>query len=198
MNWHNCGMANPPPYDWAKIKRDMKQRKLTQTALAEALGLRQSAVSNIFKGTRQVKVQEAAILDAFLGIDTSSAVVFLPIIGLAGAGAWQEAIEHPDGEIPAPRGLGGPNMFAVRVVGDSMDLIVEDGGYVIVDPDARELFAGRSYLLMNGDNEATCKVYKSDPARFEPASSNPAHTGFQVGEHEFRVIGRLVWKGSPV
>lgn len=189
-------------FDVERVKAAMAENSVTQTQLAKAIGLTsQSAMSNILKGKREVKVDEAARIYAYLGIANASAppeIVSVPIIGITNAGAWREAIAMPLGHMPLPLKVAGKRSFALEVSGDSMNLLIEDGGYVVIDPDRKELAPGACYLLQNGEHEATVKLYQRDPARFEPCSTNPLHTSFLVADTDFVVLGRVVWKGAPL
>lgn len=182
------------------MREAMAAKRVSQADIAQIAGLTsQSAVSNILKGKRRLKLEEADVIGRFLGIHEPQApqIQFVPIIGMSAAGNWREAIELPGGRLPLPPDIAGPRSFAVEVRGDSMDRLIPDGGYVVVDPDKGELFNGRSYLLQNEDGETTVKCYRSDPARFEPVSSNPVHQPILVGEQRFKVLGRVVWRGAP-
>jgi len=183
----------------ARVKAAMKARRVTQEQISKHLGLTsQSAFSNILNGKRGLKAHEKAAIDSYLGIDDGSNVMTLPIIGLTGAGNWAEAIEMPIGHISLIKGVAGNRSFAVEVCGDSMDQLIENGGFVVVDPDKTNLFDGSVYLIGNGDEETMVKRYRSNPARFCPMSSNPEHVDLIVGERHFRVIGKVVWKGGMV
>lgn len=185
------------PAYWARVLDAMKERKVTQTEMARHLRLpSQSAFSNLTKGKRELKAHEKAELDSYLSLDEESNVIYVPIIGLTNAGNWREAIEMPIGHTPVLRGVAGRRAFAVEVRGDSMDLLIEDGGYVVIDPDKTTLYDGSIYLIANGDEETTLKKYQANPARFCPMSSNPEHADLIVGEAQFRVIGKAVMKGG--
>jgi phage repressor protein C with HTH and peptisase S24 domain len=171
---------------------------VSQTALAREMKLNQSAISNILKGERQVKAHEASHIYKRLGIEAQPSVQLVPVIGLTSAGNWREAIQHAGGVMPVPRGIAGPRSFAIEVKGDSMDKIIPDGGFAIVDPDETHLQSERVYLIENDDGEAQVKMYRSKPARFEPCSTNELHKELVVGETAIRVIGRVVWQGAPL
>ncbi|CAB4140208.1 LexA SOS-response transcriptional repressors (RecA-mediated autopeptidases) [uncultured Caudovirales phage] len=188
-------------FDPALVRDRMKFYGISQAKMARDIGLpSQSAFSNILNGTRKVTVQEAAAIYRILGITFAPEpnVTAIPIIGLANAGSWREAIQMPIGYTAVPNRAAGPKSFALEVSGDSMDLIIEDGGYVVVDPDRKELLPGKCYLIMNGEHEATVKMYQRDPSRFEPCSSNPQHQPFMASDKDFVIVGRVVWKGSPL
>lgn len=119
-----------------------------------------------------------------------------PLIGAVAAGQWREAIQVAEEFIALPNGTGGPNSFALTVEGDSMDKIVGNGGFVLVDPDSRDLSPGLVYIISNGDNETTFKKYVAPPPRLEPCSNNPKHVAIPIGREPFIVIGRVVFAGS--
>ncbi|MDT9598648.1 LexA family transcriptional regulator [Sphingosinicella rhizophila] len=173
--------------------------RVTQAALAQVTGLNQSAISNILKGSRRVKVEEADLIYSFLGISRTPSVQMVPVIGLASAGNWKEAIiAPPGGMMPVPSKAAGRKAFAVEVKGDSMDRIIPDGGFAIVDPEQTQLFNDKVYLIQNEEHDAQVKLYRSNPARFEPVSSNELHKTIYLGEQVVRVIGRVVWQGAPL
>lgn len=122
----------------------------------------------------------------------------VPVIGIAGAGRWREAVEVPLGHMPVPGRLSGRSVFGIEVSGDSMDLLIEDGGLILVDAGQKELAPGGVYLIANSRGEATVKRYRRDPARFEPCSSNAAHHPFLISDDDFSVLGKVVWKSAPV
>jgi SOS-response transcriptional repressor LexA len=138
--------------------------------------------------------------DAAFGLSSNSGpdYAIVPVIGIAGAGRWREAVEVPLGHMPVPGKLAGRGAFGIEVSGDSMDLLIDDGGLILVDPGQKELSPGGVYLIANSGGEATVKRYRRDPARFEPCSSNAAHQSFLVSDDDFSVLGKVVWKSAPV
>lgn len=177
----------------------MRERNVTQTAMAKVMRLpSQSAFSNIMLGKRRVTAQEAKWAYDFLGLQRQPMIQLVPVIGIGNAGQWREAIQMPLGTVPVPPGKASEEAFALEISGDSMNLLVEEGGYVVVDPRQKELRDGKVYLIENRGGEATVKAYRRSPARFEPMSTNPEHSGWLVSEHEFAVVGRIVWKGEPL
>ncbi|MGJ3630140.1 S24/S26 family peptidase [Sphingomonas sp. MMS24-JH45] len=51
--------------------------------------------------------------------------------------------------------------------GDSMNQLLPEGGWAVVDPDQRHLYYGRVYLIENEDRETTVKRYCGDPGPFQ-------------------------------
>ena len=100
--------------------------------------------------------------------------------------------------MPIPSSAAGPNAFALQPLGDSMNLVVREDGYAIVDPDQRELVGGKVYALRNEHGETTFKRYVESPPRLEPCSTNPAHVPILLGAEPLVVIGRIVLAVQPV
>lgn len=120
----------------------------------------------------------------------------IPLVGRAPAGNWREAIEVPIGYVWARVDRTGPNAFAVEIDGDSMNLILPDGGWAVIDPDQRSFFDKKVYLVMNGDAEATLKRYVSNPARLVPVSTNDTHGDILLTGDPITIIGRVVSYGN--
>lgn len=104
----------------------------------------------------------------------------------------------PMGELPIPMDAAGPDAFALELTGDSMDKVISEGSHIVIDPRDKELRVGKSYLIQNGDGEATVKAYFRDPPRFEPLSNNPDHKGWEIADQDFVILGRVVLKIEPL
>lgn len=197
-SWQTWQMPDSA-FDRDLVRAKMKEYGITQKQMADELGFSsQSAMANILSGERQVKVHEASYIYKRLGLERQADVHVVPIIGLASAGNWREAILAPGGVMPVPRNVAGKRAFAVEIKGDSMDKIIPDGGYAIVDPDQTQLYNDKVYLIQNGEHEAQVKVYRANPARFEPASNNDLHETCYMGDQHVKVVGRVVWQGAPL
>lgn len=182
----------------AEIRKLMKERGFTQADLANLIGIDPTAVNKRLTGKRAFKLDEMRKIEAWLGQAKTAPlqggeVRMLPIIGQVAAGAWREAIEQPLGHMPVRAATASPNAIVLQVQGDSMDLEIEDGGYVIVDLDDKALFPGRLFVVLNGDGEATFKQFEADPLRLVPRSTNPIHSTILIGDGQaFTVLGRVV------
>lgn len=184
--------------DVTEIKERMRSRGFKQAELARLLGLDQPTVSKALSGVRQFKVAEMDKIRTWLADEFEGpAARAIPYIGEVAAGNWREAVQRSTMSMPAPDPTIPRNAFALKVTGDSMDLLVEDGGTVIVDPDDKALYPGRFYVVLNSEGETTFKKFAPDPARLIPCSSNPAHEEIELGSGEaFRVVGRVIWRAS--
>lgn len=199
--WHDTKMGRVPPseaFDVDRVRARMKELGVKQADLAKAMGLNQSAISNLLKGQRQVKVHEAAVIEKYLGMPSEPLVAFVPVIGISSAGNWREAVNLPKRSVPIPPGIAGVRAFALEVTGDSMDQVLIEGAYIVVDPDQTQLFNEKVYLIANNEHETQIKLYRGDPARFEPRSNNDTHQTIFMGEETIKVIGRVVFQGMTV
>lgn len=184
--------------DVLEIRRRIAERRLKQADIAAVLGIEQSKVSLSLNGKRRFSYEEMDKLRAMLADGpTGTPVRAIPYLGAVPGGNWREAIQRSAMSVPAPDPSIPPNAFALKVDGDSMDLLVDDGATIIIDPDDTQLFPGKYYVVINGDGETTFKQFKADPARLVPCSSNPAHVEIAIGSGEaFRVVGRVIWRAS--
>lgn len=182
----------------AELLARLADKRVKGADIARLLGIPPSRVTDIKNGGRRIQQDEMPVLAEFFGMGEvegakpETNVVWVPVIGIAAAGCWREAIEVPAYLVPQLKRPGCNQAFAVQVDGDSMDLIIPERSYAVIDPDQRRLLDKRVYLIQNGIGEATIKRYRSDPARFEPVSRNPEHNVIHIGEHEITVIGRVV------
>lgn len=182
--------------DADEIKRRLKERGLRQVDLARHLGMEENKLSKSLSGERRFRVEEMDMLRAYLGAPGPGGLAAIPIVGDVPGGNWREAVRKPIGALPRPDPSIPPRAFALRVSGDSMDREVPDGGTVVVDPEDKDLFPDRFYVVMV-EGEATFKQFKSDPARFVPCSTNPAHREIRIGSGQaFELLGRVIWKAS--
>lgn len=195
-------MATP----MANRLRELREAKgLTRKALAELVGTGPTMILKLESGDRRLSdlwaSRFAPHLDVqpyeiFMPHSDRPEVRWVPVIGSVSCGNWQEAIEHPQGFVPAV--ATGARVFGLRPEGDSMDLLISEDGYALVDPDEVDLLDGKVYVIANGERETTAKRYKANPARLVPCSTNPAHKEILVGSEPFMVVGRVIQVVTPV
>src|SRR5499427_4866560 len=123
----------------AMIERGLEKPGKTKGGLAQAMGVRPGAVSEILSGIRLIKASEIAPIIEYLGLNS------VPIMGRVGAGAL---IEPEDEQIP-PEGLGKVELpfqisgetIAFEVAGDSMLPRYENGDVIVVYREQRHPLA---------------------------------------------------------
>ncbi|MBR1214032.1 XRE family transcriptional regulator [Bradyrhizobium sp. JYMT SZCCT0180] len=116
--------------DVKMIERALERTGKSKGGLAEAMGVRAGAVSEILSGIRLIKASEIAPITEYLGLNS------VPIMGRVGAGATIE----PEHEQVPPEGLGEVELpfpmaeetIAFEVAGDSMLPKYENGDVIVV------------------------------------------------------------------
>lgn len=164
-----------------------------------------SAVAKLETGALRLTVDYAldiadalgVSLNEILGLDGQGAR-YLPEIGRVAAGNWREAIAMTEERVAVPGHLRGADLFVLRPEGDSMDLIVGGGGFIVVDPGDKDLIDKKHYVVMNNDGDTTFKQFSQAGMRFEPCSSNPDHKPIPIGTEPFVVIGRVIYAGRDL
>jgi SOS-response transcriptional repressor LexA len=186
--------------DVDRLKALMKERKESQVGIARLLGITPDKLNKTLKGKRLLKLDEANRLRRYFGIrdelSEEERPALLPVVGLVSAGAWKDGFEGVTDWIPAPDRSLSRDSFVVRVEGDSMDQVAQEGEHVIVDPRDLDLIAGKYYVVRNNDGQTTFKQYCDNPARLAPCSSNPRHGTIFIGREGFTLVGRVRKKVS--
>lgn len=159
-------------------------------------------ISQIINGTRELGDDVARRIEEKLGlrpgemdlplhdedhlntgnvVPVSSTVRNVPLISWVQAGHWNEAVDmHEPGYAedwePTTERVG-PNAFALRVQGDSMEPEFPAGGIVIVDPSVEA--RNGDYVIAKVGGSATFKQYVEDAGR---AYLKPLNARYQIIE----------------
>lgn len=198
------------------VESSLLHSSMTQTALAEKLASRlrvefdRSKVNKMVLGKRKVAADELLAIEEATGYPAPAAlrespepqqkgkpkILSVPLLDNVTAGklrASSSQIPVEDVPLLAFADLGRGEFFALRVEGDSMDRISPDGSVIVVNQADQVLVAGKPYVISQR-GEATFKVWRSDPPRFAPYSTNPLHEPIFVKsktEAERMVVGRV-------
>lgn len=120
----------------------------------------------------------------------------VPLISWVSAGRWREpdvTLDEPLGWIPF---FGtNPNVFALRVDGDSMEPGHPPGTIIIVDPD-REPQPMNLVVAINGDGEATFKRLTRDNGVWYLSPANRRYPIHQL-DSLCKIVGVVIWSGQP-
>ncbi|MFB5761066.1 LexA family protein [Paenibacillus medicaginis] len=127
----------------------------------------------------------------------------VPLYGSVAAGQPLEMIQIEDLiEIPESVAFRYPNSFLLRVNGDSMNKIVPNGAYALIDP-CEDANNGEIVAVAVNGYDATLKHFfkLQNSIALEPDSYNPEHvarvyTGAEATT--IKVIGKMVWYMAPL
>lgn len=190
-----------------RIRALRKEAELSQEELGGRMRseLTGTSVAKLETGRMRLSLEYAQEIGDVLGVSFLEVLGFdavgvrvVPLVGNIEAGNWREAIAVSGESQAIPADLRGRDLFALRPVGDSMNRIVGDGGFIVVDPHQIELIDGKCYAVMNGDGETTFKRFSANPLQLEPCSTNPNHKPIPLGSTPFTVIGRVVYAGQEM
>jgi phage repressor protein C with HTH and peptisase S24 domain len=210
----------------ARLLELSQERGVSLAALSELLGRNPSYLQQfIRKGSpRKLEEQDRATLARFLGAGEeefreakelsyvnplkrreSGEWVDVPRLDL-GASAGPGAIAGGEGAFDtfrfsrrwlAEQGLESAQLSAIRVEGDSMEPLLNDGDEILVDRSARA-FRDGIHVVRLGETLMVKRVASAGPGRMALLSQNLAYPPVEVAADEVAIIGRVVWKGGRV
>lgn len=207
-----------------RIAKSRSAKKLTQTALADALGTSQAAVAGWEVGRTEPSLRTIERIADETGSDPAwiafgraqtSALVddqryvsirVYDIDAAAGAGAIAED-ETPAGyrlfEVDWLRSLTrtSPSRLAViRVRGDSMQETLFNGDHVLVDLDQRRLAREGIYVIIVQESLQVKRISMHPKTKLLTVrSDNPRYPTYDdLTEDDLSVVGRVVWLGRSV
>jgi len=187
---------------------------ISQTALAKAVGMRQQGIDAIEQGRVKRPRLLRELVSALKTTEdwllwrkgpeeppapqaaTEADLRRIPLLDKVTAGklrASSSQIPVEDVPLLAFADLGRGDFFALTVDGDSMDRWSPDGSIIVVNQADRTLVSGKAYVISQR-GEATFKMWRPDPPRFAPYSTNPSHEPIFVkskAEAEKLVVGRV-------
>ncbi|NCP13016.1 MAG: LexA family transcriptional regulator [Sphingomonadales bacterium] len=97
----------------------------------------------------------------------------------------------------AEQGLERAQLSALRVEGDSMEPLLNDGDEILVDVSPRP-FRDGIHVVRLGDTLMVKRVASAGAGRVALLSQNFAYPPVEVAADEVVIIGRVVWKGGRV
>ena len=137
--------------------------------------------------------------------DANTEMVDVPLYGAIAAGTPIEMTEVEDTQpIPARMHDMHPNAFLLRVEGESMNRILPNGCFALVDPCDEVEFSGDPYAVCVNGYDATIKRVRRLNNGFElvPDSNDPTYQTQtfnynEPGTQTITVIGRVVYYVLP-
>ena len=212
-----------------RLNKAISDRDIKPAELARRTGINKSSITawlkgdyeakqdNIFKLSKALDVSEAWLM----GLDdprnesvfsdrinpvnkVTSPVTYKELKGAIAAGMPLEMFEVPDSvQVPVDVDRAFPNAYFLVVRGDSMNKIISEGMYVLINP-CEELNNGEIGVIRVNGTEATLKrFYKmGDYIMLQPESTNPEHKNQIYTTKEeiemISILGKLVWAMTPI
>lgn len=189
------------------LKAARQAKHMTQTDVANYIGLTQGAYSNWERGETKIDgVQLSRLAELFeVSVDyllgktdiPGNKYIRIPVLGRVAAGIPIDAIEEViDWEDISAEAAGDGEYFGLQIKGHSMEPKISDGDVVIVrrqpDVDSGDI----AVVLVNGD-DATVKRIKKSPQGVTLIPSNPAYEPLYYSNDEIeslpvQILGRVV------
>ncbi|QDH34436.1 LexA family transcriptional regulator [Porphyrobacter sp. YT40] len=210
----------------ARLLELSQERGVSLAALSDLLGRNSSYLQQfIRKGSpRKLEEQDRATLARFLGVGEgelreTQENSYVKVPKRRDAGDWVE-VPRLDldaaagaGRVPGSeaafdtfrfsrrwleeQGLARAELSAIRVEGDSMEPLLNDGDEILVDCSPKP-FRDGIHVVRLGDTLMVKRVASAGPGRVALLSQNLAYPPVEVAADEVAIIGRVVWKGGRV
>lgn len=202
-----------------KIAEARVAKGWSQQQLADAIGATQQTIQRYESGARDIKSSVIIKLSEALGVTISyllgmesekidsspNSFVDVPLYGSIAAGKPMEMVavegSHP---IPTKVREKYPDSFLLKVEGDSMNRILPNGCYALVDPRQTADCNGAPYAVCVNGYDATIKRVRKLNNGFElvPDSNDPTYEKKTYNYNEpdtdtITVIGRVVYYVLP-
>ena len=160
---------------WKNLRALREDRNMTQARLAAALDITTATVSHWEnRGTS-------------------------PNSKAAYAGEPCPAFELDCGSIPCPEEYCKEGNFFIKITGDSMNNVLTDGSYALIDTHVDAQSGDIALVKVNGDDATVKRIKKMDGfIILEPDSTNPSHKrriidATDQSSPEVRILGRVVY-----
>ena len=184
----------------------------SQQELADRMETTQQTIQRYESGARDIKssvlIKLSAVLDVtisyLLGLENASipnnSTVDVPSYGAIAAGTPIEMVEVKDSQpVPVKVHERFPKAFLLKVEGESMNRILPNGSYALIDPAQKEPISGKPYAVCVNGYDATIKrvVKLSNGFELTPDSSDPTfrptvYDFNEPGTDPVTIIGRVV------
>jgi SOS-response transcriptional repressor LexA len=181
-----------------RLKQSREQARISQRELAKRSGLSQQLISKLENGlvestTEVFRLAEVLRVDArWLATgkenvaDGPAITGYVPLISWVAAGSWRDVFDpYPAGEgealVPVTCRTG-PNAYALRVQGDSMEPVFPNGSIIIVDPAAEPRQGSYVVVRLDEAEQATFKQLVIDGGARYLKPLNPRYPLMEIRE----------------
>lgn len=210
------------------IKQKRLEKKLTQEELGNLLGLKKSAINKYESGgvenIKRSTIEKMADIfeikpSVLMGWESSdenktskpappqnSKLQYsnsIQVYGKVCAGDGFEALENPIDEIINPYPQIEAELFALQIKGDSMDKVVSDGMYAIIQKQHTVRSGEIAVIMIDNDVAMIKRFYRLNQSTvvLEPESTNIEHKPLLFHREEInklRILGKYIGCVSPL
>lgn len=193
------------------------EKGISQRELAGFLGVSKSTVGNWEASSSLPDMEMMTRIADFFGVrlgalfmDDLDVSVLAPwtkakVLGRIAAGTPIEMVEADSVfSVPTEVMRDHPRAFYLEIEGESMNRVLPNGCYALVDPDMREVFDNRAYAVCVNGYDATVKRVRKLANGFQlvPDSDDPTYpvktyNYNEEGTETITVIGEVVWYSVP-
>ncbi len=198
------------------IAKAREKKGWSQKTLASKIGTSQQQIARFEAGT-EVRASTLVSLSKALGVSISSLLgmtdnnepgddfIDVPLYGSIAAGTPIDMMEVDDTH-PVPTALvkRHPDAFLLTVEGNSMNRVLPNGSYALIDPCDEVTADNKPYAVcVNGYSATIKRVHKlANGFELVPDSTDPTYksTIYDYGEEgteTITIIGRVVWHCVP-
>lgn len=186
-----------------RVKAIRESKGLSQEQVGERIGKARGQISRIEQSKGNLTEHWLNLLSHALGCSPAEIISDavqrqIPVIGEVPGGNIAMAMQSaPEGFIQFSSNR--PNLFALRVKGNSMSRIAPDGMYAVVDfddCDDKSLINQPVIVCIEspvtGEHECSFKIFKRNPDRFEPYSIEPGYDTIFPNDRKWKIYGKVV------
>ncbi|MEO0463751.1 MAG: S24 family peptidase [Pseudomonadota bacterium] len=170
--------------------------------LAEFFGVAEDELLDETAGAREKSLDRSRFASLKRAAPDYVEVPRLAIGASAGPGALPQAEAAFDAfqfsrRWLSEQGFERAQLSVIRVEGDSMEPLLNDGDEILIDRSPRA-FRDGVHVVRLGDTLMVKRIASAGAGRFSLLSQNLAYPPVQVEAGEVEIIGRVVWKGGRV
>ena len=178
--------------------RGISQEELGAAMPAELTG---STIAKLESGRMALSLDYILDISKMLRVDPAeifpgdgAGVWMVPLIDVSCADDWQRGVTMSDSALPAPPNISGDNLFFVACEQGEFGFS-DQTPMALIDPDQRDLTAGKSYLIKLDDGTIALRRLQADPLALVPCRDGDQSPEVRLGPQPFSVIGRVVYIG---
>lgn len=146
-----------------------------------------------------------AVLPGYISENVDDHFVYVPLFGRIAAGE-PLYMDKVDNHVLTPKELTRryPHAFFLTIDGESMNRVLPNGCYALVNPDEKQIIDGVAYAVCVNGYDATVKRVRQleNGVELVPDSTDPTfhpmvYDATVAGTESITIIGRVVWYTVP-